>query len=134
MKKIEFVRDNNFLIKNRNLSIFIDDIHVDTIVKGVYSKVIQIDDEDRLIKVKSASYSSNEIQVKNILDGKIGITSKIGNVEYHSIYILFFLSFILFFLDVIDEYMGIALILPMIYIAYHQILKKKSIYIIYSKK
>ena len=134
MKKIEFVRDNNFLIKNRNLSIFIDDIHVDTIVKGVYSKVIQIDDEDRLIKVKSASYSSNEIQAKNILDGKIGITSKIGNVEYHSIYILFFLSFILFFLDVIDEYMGIALILPMIYIAYHQILKKKSIYIIYSKK
>ncbi len=60
MKTIEFVRDNNFLIKNRNLSIIIDDIHIDTIVRGVNSKIIQIGSDDKSIVVKSASFSSTK--------------------------------------------------------------------------
>lgn len=134
MRTIEIIRENNFLIKNRNLDIYVDGQLIDTIIFGYKSKKIDIDDNNNEIYIKSGSYYSNKFNLKNINPSKIGLSSQIDNTMYFSIYGLFFLSFILFFLKVINEYIGIAMVLPMLYVAYYQTIGRKSFYILHKIK
>jgi hypothetical protein len=130
MKNIEIFRDNNYLIKNRNLSIYIDDIFVDTLVSGKKSKTIKIRENDKLIVIKSGDFTSNIIDLSRV-ETSLKIGSKIDNATYFFIYILFFLSLILYFLKLIHEYIGIAMILPMSILVYFELFRKKGGYVLY---
>lgn len=130
MKQLEILRDNNLLIKNRNLNIYVNDVLVDTMPKGVSYKKINLKETDEIIYINSGAFFSNKLNLSRLSGFKLKIGTQIDNKLYLFLYGLFFLSFILFFFKLINEYVGIAMILPMFIIVYHQTIGRKKIYIL----
>jgi len=130
MKYLEILRDNNLLIKNRNLNIYVNDVLVDIMPKGVSYKKIDLKETDEVIYIKSGPFFSNKLNLSRLSGFKLKIGSQIDNKLYLSLYGLFFLSFILFSFKLINEYVGLAMVLPMLIIVYHQTIGRKTIYIL----
>ena len=130
MKQLEIFRDNNLLIKNRNLNIYINDILVDTMPKGVSYKKINLKESDEVIYINSGIFFSNKLNLSRLNGFKLKIGAQIDNTLYLFLYGLFFLSLILYYFKIINEYIGIAMILPMFIIVYHQTIGRKKLYIL----
>ncbi len=129
MKEIILFRENNLIIRQRPLKIFIDGKFIDYVEPSEKSKKLFLENGAEL-SIKMNSCSSNVI---NLIDStnngklKINIVSQVQNSFYIFAMILFLSAFFLHFVfGVISAYIGIVLIIPFFYVAYWYTLGRKN--------
>lgn len=120
-------RFNNLVINRRALKIFINDKFVDYIEPNEKNKKIKINFNDT-VYLKMGWCKSNKIKIEETENNhlELNVTSQIQNGLFIFIYSCFFSSFILKFANLINGYIGLALISPLSIIAYWQTFGKNS--------
>ncbi len=129
MATITIIRENNYLIKVRPLKVFVNDKFIDYIEPNEKIKNLQVDSNSSKLFIKVNNNSSNIINLdKSTLDGstKIRVTSQIQNGLLIFIYACFFGGLVLKMFDLISNYLGLALIIPMLIIVYWQTFGRKN--------
>lgn len=126
MKDITLVREKNFLTMFSPYKIYIDDEFIDYLEPSEKNKTINVPDSSKKLKVKVNKFSSNIIVI-NEIESKISITSQIHNGLFILIFGCFFCSLTLKLLGILkNNYLGIALLTPMLILVYWQIFDKNN--------
>ncbi|WP_340075577.1 hypothetical protein [Leptobacterium sp. I13] len=131
MAKLIIERENNFMIRFRALKVYVDGVFVDHIEPNDKSKVIEIADDDKEVRLKVDWCYSNKLHLNKSKSeppqcNKVRVTSQIQNGLFILIFSSLFIGGILWILKLIGPYWYLISFLPMLLIVGWQIFGRNN--------